>query len=127
MNIDFNIIEQAINNEVERILEENYRYINGKNSDIRFGYYGDENRFYSKSHNEYLILKPIKLEILLEDCTYHILEKTLIGVINETKYEYMIPPIFSINPKLCIYYRGCTLNRDSIEIDIGTGIIDSGE
>ena len=127
MNKDFNIIEESINNEVERILEENYRCINGKHSDIRIGYYGDENRFFSKAHNEDFILKPIKFEILLEDCTYNILEKTLIGVINETKYEYIIPPIFSINPKLCIYYYGCSLNGDSIEIDIRTGIIDSGE
>lgn len=130
---NLNIIKEAINEVIENILEENYRDINGNISDIRYGYYGDANEYYSYSDFGCVNLTLQKYKCLLSKCTYNYLEEKIknifelyiyyLKIINcMPKYIGTVPAPIG-NPRLCIYYNGCNLNGDSVEFSIGVDII----
>ena len=138
MNFKFknhNIVEEAVNSAIEDILNENYKDINDGISDIRYGYYADENKYYSFSYYKfgYVSLALEKYKCLLSECTYNFLEEKIknifkpyiyyLKVLNCTpRYKSIVPEPIG-NPRLCIYYQGCNLDGNLIEFSIGVDIL----
>lgn len=105
-----NLTEHNIEDVIETILQE----VCADQCEMRYGFYGDVNKFWSVKNG--VTVLPINTYTLpLSRCTYLLLHNLISALVQDEKFHK------KPTDDIVIYFDGCYLKDDYIEIRLGIG------